>query len=64
MNTENKETEKQCDIPVVSSSSSEHIKYAKKSGNKMDEMGKIWNKTKDGRPCYWSELSYHQTNDL
>ena len=54
----------QCTIQNVSGSSSENIEYAKKSGNKMDEMGKIWNKAKDGKSCYWSELSYHETNDL
>ena len=66
MNTDNKKTEtKQCTIPSVSSSYlPESIKYAEKSGNNMDKMGKIFNKTKDGRPCYWSELSYHETNDL
>lgn len=51
-------------IADFSGSYSEHKEYAKKSGNKMDEMGEIWNKTKDDKPCYWSELSYHETNDL
>ncbi len=35
-----------------------------KSGNNMDRMGKIFNKTGSGLPAYWSELSYHETNDL
>ena len=49
---------------VSGSYSTKDIEYAKNSGNKMDEMGKIFRKTKDGRECYYSELSYFESNDL
>jgi hypothetical protein len=49
---------------VSGSYSTVDIDKAKESGNKMDEMGKIFRKTKDGRQCYYSELSYFETNDL
>lgn len=50
-------------LPCVSGSYST-VDKAKESGNKMDEMGKIFRKTKDGRQCYYSELSYFESNDL
>lgn len=50
-------------LPCVSGSYST-VDKAKESGNKMDEMGKIFRKTKDGRQCYYSELSYFENNDL
>ena len=52
-------------LPCVSGSySTVDIDKTKESGNKMDKMGKIFRKTKDGRPCYYSELSYFESNDL
>lgn len=42
----------------------EIAEQVEKSKNNMDSMGRIFNKTETGSPAYWSELNYHETNDL
>lgn len=49
---------------VIGSCFDVNIEEVTEIGNKLDEMGKIFRKTKDGRACYYSELSYFESNDL
>lgn len=50
-------------LPNVEDAISNNEK-AEDSKNEMDKMGQIFNKTRGGKACYWSELSYFETNDL